>query len=137
MTVVTQSLPASFSNFRKVEIYIFLNISDCIAATKVQEGVPTALAPTQSPQTSDASDIAALMPTATPIQLLDQGNDSGGIATMMVQEDVLTTVTTQVPQPNDGMITTIIQEEVPTTQAPTHAPPVNNGRDTVHYFKYR
>ena len=100
----------------------------------VQEDVPTALAPTQSPQTSDASDIAALMPTPTPIQLVDQGNDTGGIATMMAQEDVLTT---QVPQPNDGMITTIIQEEVPTTQAPTQAPQVNDGSDTVHYFKYR
>ena len=74
------------------------NISDCIAATMVQEHVPTALVPTQSPQTSDASDIAALMPTPTPIQLLDQGNDTGGIATMMVQEDVLTT---QVPQINN------------------------------------
>ena len=101
----------------------------------VQEDVPTALAPTQSPQTSDAGDIAALMPTPTPTQLY-QANDSSGIATnvMMVQEEVLTT---QVPQPNDGMITTIIQEEVPTTQAPTQAPQVNDGSDTVHYFKYR
>ena len=100
----------------------------------VQEGVPTALAPTQSPQTSDASDVAALMPTPTPIQLLDQGNDTGDIATMMVQEDVLTT---QVPQPNDGITATIIQEEVPTTKAPTQTPQVNDGSDTVHYFKYR
>ena len=72
--------------------------------------------------------------TLTPTQLPGQGNDTGGIATMPVQEDVLTT---QVPQPNDGMITTIIQEEVPTTQAPTQAPQVNDGSDTVHYFKYR
>ena len=75
------------------------------------------------------------MPTGTPTPTqLVQTNNTSGIATMMVQEDVLTT---QVPQPNDGMITTIIQEEVPTTQAPTQAPQVNDGSDTVHYFKYR
>ena len=52
----------------------------------------------------------------------------------MVQEDV---PTTQVPQFNDGITTTMNQEEVPTTQAPTQAPHVNDGSDTVHYFKYR
>ena len=80
-----------------------------------------------------ANCIAAVIATPTPTQLY-QTNNSSDIATMMVQEDVLTT---QVPQPNDGMITTIIQEEVPTTQAPTQAPQVNDGSDTVHYFKYR
>ena len=75
------------------------------------------------------------MPTGTPTPTqLVQTNNTSDIVTMMVQEDVLTT---QVPQPNDGIIATIIQEEVPTTQAPTQAPQVNDGSDTVHYFKYR
>ena len=99
----------------------------------VQAGVPTALAPTQSPQTSDASDIAALMPTPTPTQLY-QTNDTSGTVTMMVQEDILTA---QVPQPNDGIAVTMIQEDVPTTQAPIHAPQINDSSDTVHSFKYR
>ena len=75
------------------------------------------------------------MPTGTPTPTqLVQTNNTSDIATMMVQEDVLTT---QVPQPNDGITATIIQEEVPTTKAPTQAPQVNDGSDTVHYFKYR
>ena len=45
-----------------------------------------------------ANCIAAVMPTPTPTQLY-QTNNSTDIATMTVQEDVLTT---QVPQTNDG-----------------------------------
>ena len=75
----------------------------------------------------------------------------------MVQEDV---PTTQVPQFNDGSNTvssciilqktkdkscrvpdciaaTMVQEDVPTTLAPTQAPQINDGSDTVQSFKYR
>ena len=52
----------------------------------------------------------------------------------MVQEDVLTT---HVPQLNDSIAATTIQEDVPPTQAPTQALQVNAGSDTVHSIKYR
>ena len=75
------------------------------------------------------------MPTGTPTPTqLVQTNNTSGIATMMVQEDVLTT---QVPQLNDGIAATTIQEDVPPTQAPTQALQVNAGSDTVHSIKYR
>ena len=86
----------------------------------VQEDVPTTQAPTQAPQVNDGSDtvhyfkyrlsknkpvdifancIAAVMPTGTPTPTqLVQTNNTSDIATMMVQEDVLTT---QVPQINN------------------------------------
>ena len=91
-------------------------VPNCIAATMVQEDVPTTLAPTQAPQINDGSDtvqsfkyrqskdkmigiancIAAVMPTPTPTH---QINNSSDIVTILVQEEVLTT---QVPQTNDG-----------------------------------
>ena len=70
----------------------------------------------------------------TPTPTLYQINNSSDIATMMVQKDVLTT---QVPQLNDGIAATTIQEDVPPTQAPTQALQVNAGSDTVHSIKYR
>ena len=75
------------------------------------------------------------MPTGTPTPTqLVQTNNTSDIATMMVQEDVLTT---QVPQLNDGIVATTNQEDVPPTQAPTQALQVNAGSDTVHSIKYR
>ena len=59
------------------------------------------------------------MPTPTPTQLF-QTNNTSDIATMMVQEDVLTTQVPQLYQANDssGIATMIVQEEVLTTQVP-------------------
>ena len=70
----------------------------------------------------------------TPTPTLHQTNNSSDIATMMVQKDVLTT---RVPQLNDSIAATTIQEDVPPTQAPTQALQVNGDSDTVHSIKYR
>ena len=104
--------------------------------------------------------IAALMTTPTPTQLYQTNDTAGsGIATMMVQEEVLTT---QVSQSNDGgntissciihnstmskdtfmhapdcIAATMIQTDVSTTQAPTQAPQINDGSDIVYTFNYR
>ena len=104
MMVLTQSLPVLFSNVCKVEKYILNNISDCIAATMIQEDVPT----TQVPQFNDGSN------TVSSCVILQKPKDK----------------LCRVP---DCIAATLVQEDVPTTLAPTQAPQINAGSDTVHY----